>query len=74
MHILDTSQRCPLHCAAARGYTECVRVLLADEDVEVNIVDNDGNTPLSLAKLQKHTEIIKMLEAHGGIDLRPVRP
>ena len=37
-----------LHCAAYRGQTDCVRLLL-DEGAEVNIKDHGGKTPLVLA-------------------------
>ena len=45
---VDTRKgRSALHCAAFRGQTECVRLLL-ENDAEINIKDTNGKTPLVL--------------------------
>ena len=57
----DGSGKTALHHAAANGMRDLVEQLLkarANKDA----TDGEGNTPLELAKLQEHTEIIELLE------------
>lgn len=39
----------PLHVAACNGYTSVIRFLVNQPKVDLNIKDNEGNTPLHLA-------------------------
>lgn len=40
--------RTPCHIAALRNNIECVKVLI-DTKCNVNLIDDDGNTPLHIA-------------------------
>ena len=40
----------PLHAACERGRLEVVKELLEQPQIDVNPVDKDGDTPLSIAK------------------------
>ena len=53
----------PLHLACIRGYTECARTLLA-AGAKINVVDNDGNTPMHFASQNSHGDLLKMLLRH----------
>ncbi|KAI9685134.1 MAG: hypothetical protein M1822_004721 [Bathelium mastoideum] len=49
INLVDTRKgRSALHCAAYRGQTDCVRLLL-EHGAGVNIQDHDGKTPLVLS-------------------------
>lgn len=59
----------PLHDAAYKGDTEYVMSLLAS-NVDLNPTLEDGNTPLSIAILEGHTEIEKLLRDAGAKEKR----
>ncbi|XP_071805761.1 E3 ubiquitin-protein ligase MIB2-like [Asterias amurensis] len=61
-----------LHLAAAKGHPTCAEVLLKHEPstCNVNIKDNDGNTPLMVAFIKKDKQITSMLLRHPKIDLK----
>ena len=47
MNIADDRGRTPINYAAELGYDDCVALLVA-YDADINIADNDGNTPMKL--------------------------
>jgi ankyrin repeat protein len=55
----------PLHRACARGYRAIIKMLLA-RGADINSKTDMGDTPLSLAKENKHTEIVELLRKHGA--------
>lgn len=68
-----------LHCAAARGHTDVVQVLI-EKGADVDLQDGNGETPLMHAVAQGHIhrrldtnyiKIIKMLLAAGADINRP---
>ena len=54
-----------MHFAAAVGQNEIAELLIA-EGANVNAKDDDGDTPLDQAILDKQTEIADLLRKHGG--------
>ncbi|KAJ4799479.1 potassium channel protein [Rhynchospora pubera] len=58
--ISDSKGRTPLHIAALKGYENCVLVLLRHA-CNVNIKDNNENTPLWSAITSKHHKIFNIL-------------
>jgi ankyrin repeat protein len=56
--------------AAAAGHTPIVKKLL-ENNANVNIQNNQGNTPLHQATWRNHPEIVKMLlNAGARVDVR----
>src|SRR5205823_1628905 len=58
----------PLHFAAAQGQVEAARVLLAakaDPDAQSDLRDGQV-TPLSLASLRGHADMLRLLLKHGA--------
>ena len=57
--------RTPLHQASCFGYVHVVQFLLStrDVDVDVDAVDNQGNSPLILAAMRKHEDVVALLLA-----------
>jgi len=52
--------RTPLHLACIRGYTDCARILLA-AGARLDVMDNDGNTPLHFASQNSMVDSLKFL-------------
>ncbi len=52
----------PLHVAALNGYTEIVRLLLAQPGIDTTRTNNQGKTALDLAREKGFTEIVLLLE------------
>ena len=57
-----------LIAAAKQGRTECLKELLAQEDIKLNAQNNVGCTALSLAACYGQTECLKMLLKKEGIN------
>ncbi|KAF8871232.1 hypothetical protein BD779DRAFT_1577278 [Infundibulicybe gibba] len=49
------------------GREDVVKLLLAQEGIEVNPVDLHGCTPLDYAKMGQHQGVIELLLAAGGL-------
>ena len=63
----DESSFTLLHHAASHNQVTIIQYLL-DSDMDANQIDIDGNTPLHLAIKNGHTEAMKCLLDHKGID------
>lgn len=57
----DSRGRTPLHYAASAGNYEAAAALLKWDGIDVHAVDDNGDTPLSIAKLHQHKVIIDAL-------------
>lgn len=62
----DYNKRTALHLAASAGRLSVVQYLL-EIGVEVNPVDDWGNTPLDDAHRHKHSSAASLLAEHGGV-------
>jgi len=56
----------PLHCAALEGHVEVCQFLL-ENGASVNVVSELGETPLSLARLKDHFQIVALLHEAGAV-------
>jgi ankyrin repeat protein len=56
----------PLIIAAREGKADVVRALLSANDVNVNIVDAEGNTPLIEASRFGHDDVVRVLVERGA--------
>jgi ankyrin repeat protein len=54
-----------LHWAAAEGHEDVAEALIA-HGADVNLKDNDGDTPLHKVTSRGHKEIVELLIAHGA--------
>lgn len=64
----DDAQVRPLHFAAQHNSKACAELLiLAGADTHVQT--KDGLTPLDIAKLHRHDEIVRLLQAHIPKDI-----
>jgi len=57
-----------LHAGALLGILEIMVSLLETNKWDLNAIDEDGNTALSLATRRQHDTIVKMLLGQEGID------
>jgi len=58
----DYDKRTAMHLAATEGHTEVVEYLLR-HGAKANIMDRFGSTPLADAKINKHKDIIKIIDS-----------
>ncbi|KAI7749980.1 hypothetical protein M8C21_024027 [Ambrosia artemisiifolia] len=58
---LDKNKNTALHYAAGYGRKECVALLL-DNGAAVTLQNMDGKTPIDVAKLNNHNDVLKLLE------------
>ena len=55
-----------MHAAAYNGNVEIVRALLEKGHADVNLCSKSGPTPLFVATMQNHTQVVSILLAHGA--------
>lgn len=61
----DEFGRTALHFAAVAGHTNIVELLVGN-GADINAKNNDGHTPLMLAREYEHRELTEWLRQHGG--------
>ena len=54
-----------MHAAASEGQNEIGELLIA-EGADVNVKNDEGETPIDMAIRLKRTEAIDLLRKHGG--------
>jgi len=59
----------PLHHAAKKGHLEVVEYLL-NQKCEINMKNQDGKTPLTVARQSLNFKIVEFLKSKGGIEYR----
>ena len=55
--------RSTLHIASLNGHTDIVQYLLSHWE-DVDVVDSDMDTPLTLASYEGHVNVVKLLLLH----------
>ena len=60
------NQYAPLHLATLFGQKEIVKVSLQAKDIQLDIQENQGNTPLHIAAHQNEIDIARMLIEQGA--------
>jgi ankyrin repeat protein len=73
MDVKDKRGRTPLHYSCQNGHTEVVRFLHIDCKSDKNSRDFISITPIVLATMRGHTEIIKVFQ-EGGTTPNPEEP
>ena len=67
LNALSENEYTPLHRAAANGYTDVVRAMIAAKkdglDIDLHAKDVTGNTPLHFAAKNGHTDVAKAMIA-----------
>lgn len=66
----DVNSECgnsPLHVAVIRGHEEAVRLLLKQQDIDVNFKNSQNKTPLSVAVENGHTGVVRLLLERSDI-------
>ena len=64
----------PMHCAAFKGYSRCLRIMLGWQDGDPNVVDEYGQTPVHIAARCGKASSLKLLLCKGGrLDVKDVK-
>ena len=64
--VVSTTGATVLHGAAVGGSVEVMRDVLSTNKCNINALDNDGETPLSVAAVKGNTEAVLELIRHGA--------
>ena len=64
--IRERTGKTALHYASENGHYEVVKLLLNDDDIDVNIQDKKGKTALHYASENGHYEVVRDLLGNGG--------
>jgi ankyrin repeat protein len=67
--LRDSWGRTPLSWAGEKGHVAIVKLLLAQDDVNVNSKDIRGCTPLSFAAREGHITTMRLLLEHPNVDV-----
>ncbi|KAL9444484.1 hypothetical protein AB3S75_017636 [Citrus x aurantiifolia] len=72
IEIRDNSDRSILHVAAKHGNWNIVSFILESPEMEnlINLVDRNGNTPLRLAAMGLHSDVVFTLSRHESVNIR----
>lgn len=66
VNTINDAEATPLHTAIRKGSPALIENLLNVEDIDINVRDNNGNTPLYLAVLEEKQKAIEILVAKGA--------
>ena len=66
MIIKNNFGNTPLHQACYNNQSEVVRELLKQDGIELNIVNDNGNTPLIIAAIESNLLIVQLLLKAGA--------
>ena len=67
--LLDFQDFTALHYAAEKGFSHICKVLIEDGGADVNYHAENKETPLHRAVYFGHKKTVKMLLAHGAVDI-----
>lgn len=67
LNTRDVFGKTPLHLACENNCKEPVRVLLSSGLADLNMPDNENNTPLTTAYFGSHWELFEMLVKSGSL-------
>ena len=67
MFAADYDGRTALHQACQAGQLGAVRFLVALKNVDVNVKDHDGFTPMADAVYNGHLEVATLMKDNGGV-------
>ncbi|KAH9803724.1 ANK REP REGION domain-containing protein [Citrus sinensis] len=72
IEIRNNSDRSILHVAAKHGNWNIVSFILRSPEMEnlINLVDRNGNTPLHLAAMGLHSDVVFTLSRHKSVNIR----
>uniref|UniRef100_A0A4X2LR40 Transient receptor potential cation channel subfamily A member 1 n=1 Tax=Vombatus ursinus TaxID=29139 RepID=A0A4X2LR40_VOMUR len=70
-NICNNNLVAPLHLAIQCFYNEIVKVLIENSSTDVNLIGENGNTPLLLACSKDNSEALKLLVDNGAKICKP---
>ena len=72
--IGNSSERTALSWASEQSQAELLQLLLASQDVDINLKGSFGHTPLSWAAEKGYQEVVKLLLTHQDVDVSSKGP
>ena len=59
--------------AASNGYVSVTKTLLKHPEINLNMIDDQGQTPLWWAEHGRHSRVVNLLRMHGRLRKRKRR-
>lgn len=67
MNLRDADGRPTLYILALENNVTIAKYLLENSNINVNLPDNEGRTPLHVSAWQGHLEMVELLVSHGEL-------
>uniref|UniRef100_A0A7C9A7K5 PGG domain-containing protein n=1 Tax=Opuntia streptacantha TaxID=393608 RepID=A0A7C9A7K5_OPUST len=74
VNMVDTKGNTALHIAARKGRGQIVRRLLVENGTDTAVVNRAGETALDTAEKMNHPDIAAILQEHGVLSAKVIKP
>ncbi|CAK9169561.1 unnamed protein product [Ilex paraguariensis] len=74
INMVDTKGNTALHIATRKGRDQIIKLLLGQNETDTKAVNRSNETALDTAEKMGHTEIAGILQEHGVVSARALKP
>ncbi|KAL0370034.1 UNVERIFIED_CONTAM: Ankyrin repeat-containing protein [Sesamum angustifolium] len=74
INMVDTKGNTVLHIATRKGRAQFVKMLLSQKETDTKVVNRSNETAFDTAEKMGHSDIIAILQEHGVLSARAIKP
>ncbi|KAL2470432.1 Ankyrin repeat family protein [Abeliophyllum distichum] len=74
INMVDTKGNTTLHVATRKGRDQIVKILLAQNETDTRVVNRSNETALDTAEKMGHADIAAILQEHGVLSAKALKP
>ncbi|KAG8371406.1 hypothetical protein BUALT_Bualt13G0084400 [Buddleja alternifolia] len=74
INMVDTKSNTPLHIATRKGRAQIVKMLLAQNETDTRVVNRSNETAFDTAEKVGHSDITAILQEHGVLSAKAIKP
>ncbi|KAK4408558.1 Ankyrin repeat-containing protein [Sesamum angolense] len=74
INMVDTKGNTVLHIATRKGRAQFVKMLLSQNETDTKVVNRSNETAFDTAEKLGHSDIIAILQEHGVLSARAIKP